>query len=244
MALIQVLVAGESSTGKSQSLINLSKNNPKSVAYLSAEAGKSTPFKNNFTTLISGIKSPHEAIQFFQQVEQMDSIEYCVMDGFNYLMDMFESQQKNGYDGWKDYAEFIKDFMQQIVGTSKKKWIVIAHNFKELMDQGLYRYYVPIKGSASKIGLESYFNVVVYTVKLPIKKAHQLIQENKVDPELFFITEDEEIEGVKYCFQVRSTADMAEGRIRSLAGMWNAKQIYINNDAQLLMNHLTAYYAD
>lgn len=244
MAQIQVLIAGESSTGKSQSLMNLAKDNPKSVAYLSAEAGKSTPFKNQFTTLKSGISNPHEAVQFFQQVEQMDNIEYCVLDGFNYLMDMFESQQKNGYDGWKDYAEFIKDFMQQTVGTSKKKWIIIAHNFKELMDQGLYRYYVPIKGSASKIGLESYFNVVIYTVKLPLKKAKELIDQGKVDPELFFITEDEEIEGVKYCFQVRSTADMAEGRIRSLAGMWNAKQIYINNDAELLMNHLSAYYAE
>lgn len=244
MAQIQVLIAGESSTGKSKSLEFLAKDNPKSVAYLSAEAGKSTPFKNNFTKLTSGISSPHEAVQFFQQVEEMDNIEYCVLDGFNYLMDMFESQQKNGYDGWKDYAEFIKDFMQQIVGTSKKKWIIIAHNFKELIDTGLYRYYVPIKGSASKIGLESYFNIVIYTVKIPLKKAKEMIDQGKVDPELFFITEDEEIEGVKYCFQVRSTADMAEGRIRSLSGMWNAKQIYINNDAELLMKHLSAYYAD
>ena len=49
MAQIQVLIAGESSTGKSKSLEFLAKGNPKSVAYLSAEAGKSTPFKNNFT---------------------------------------------------------------------------------------------------------------------------------------------------------------------------------------------------
>lgn len=244
MAQIQVLIAGESSTGKSQSLMNLSKDNPKAVAYLSAEGGKSTPFKNNFTSMKRGISSPYEAVQFFQQVEQMPDIEYCVLDGFNYLMDMFESQQKNGYDGWKDYAEFIKDFMQQTVGTSSKKWIIIAHNFKELMEQGLYRYYVPIKGSASKIGLESYFNIVIYTVKLPLKKAKEMIDQGKVDPDLFFITEDEEIEGVKYTFQVRSTADMAEGRIRSLSGMWNAKQIYVNNDCELLMKHLSAYYAD
>lgn len=114
---------------------------------------KSTPFKNNFTTLKTGISNPQQVVQFFQQVEQMDTVEYCVLDGFNYLMDMFESQQKGGYDGWKDYAEFIKNFHQQIIGTSKKKWVVIAHNYKELMESGLYRYYVPIKGSASKIGL-------------------------------------------------------------------------------------------
>lgn len=244
MAKIQVLIAGESSSGKSRSLEFLGGVDPKSVAYLNCEADKGTPFKNNFTKMTKAISNPQEVKQFFQQVEEMPNVKYCVLDGFNYLMDMFESQQKNGFDGWRDYAEFIKDFMQQTVGTSSKQWIIIAHNFKELMENGLYRYYVPIKGSASKTGLESYFNVVVYTVKLPLKKARQLIDEGKVDPELFFITEDEEIEGVKYCYQVRSTADMAEGRIRSLSGMWNAKQIYINNNAQLLMSHLEAYYAD
>lgn len=244
MAQIQVLLAAESAQGKSYSLRHLGKDNPKSVAYLSCEAGKGTPFKNQFTTLKSGISNPHEAVQFFNQVEQMDHIEYCVLDGFNYLMDMFESQQKNGYDGWKDYAEFIKDFMQQTVGTSKKKWIIIAHTYKELMDNGQYRYYVPIKGSASKTGLESWFNVVIYSVKIPLKKAKEMIDQGKVDPELFHISEDEEIEGVKYCYQVRSTAETSEGRIRSLAGMWNAKQIYIDNDAELLMKHLSAYFAD
>lgn len=226
------------------SLRNLSKDNPKAVAYINCEAGKSTPFKNKFTTLKTGVSNPQEVVQFFQAVEQMDTIEYCVLDGFNYLMDMFESQQKNGYDGWKDYAEFIKNFMQQVIGTSKKKWIILAHNFKELMSNGEYKHYVPIKGSASKIGLESYFNVVIYTTKFPLKKAKELIDLDKIDKDLFHITEDEEIEGVKYAFQVRSTPDTAEGRIRSLLGMWNAKQVYIDNDCQLLMDHLEKYYSD
>lgn len=39
MAKVQVLIAGLSASGKSMSLKNLAKDNPKSVAYLSCEAG-------------------------------------------------------------------------------------------------------------------------------------------------------------------------------------------------------------
>lgn len=97
MAKIQVLIAGTSSSGKSMSLQNLSKDNPKAVAYLSCEAGKNTPFPNGFTTLKDkdgnprGIAHPDEAVQFFKAVEQKEDIEYCVLDGFNYLMDLFEN---------------------------------------------------------------------------------------------------------------------------------------------------------
>lgn len=39
MAKVQILIAGTSASGKSMSLIDLAKDNPKSVAYLSCEAG-------------------------------------------------------------------------------------------------------------------------------------------------------------------------------------------------------------
>lgn len=172
----------------------------------------------------------------------MEHIEYCVLDGFNFMMDMYERQMKEGYDGWKHYGEFIKNFMDNIVGTSSKKWIIIAHNFKELMNSGDYRYYVPIKGSTAKLGLESLFNIVVYTRKIPLLQAREMIESGKVDPELFHISEDEEIEGVKYTYQVRSTQETVEGRIRSISGLWNAKQIFIDNNAQLLLNHIEEHY--
>lgn len=163
MAKIQVLIAGVSASGKSNSLRNLSKDNPKAVAYLSCEAGKSTPFKHNFVTKRDangneiGIKHPAEAIQFFKQVETMDSIEYCVLDGFNYLMDMYESQivrkATNTQSAWGDYGAFLQNFMQQVVGVSTKKWIILAHNAVELTPAGDYRYFVPIKGASKNTGL-------------------------------------------------------------------------------------------
>lgn len=248
MAKIQVLIAGTSASGKSMSLKNLAKDNPKSVAYLSVEAGKSTPFPHNFITLRDsngnevGIKHPDEAVQFFKQVEAMDSIEYCVLDGFNYLCDMFESvvvkNSTNTQNGWANYGEFIRNFMQQIMGTSTKKWIVIAHNTIELTPSGDYRYYVPIKGAVGKIGLESFFNVVVYAQRMKVDKLKEL----EFDPELLHFSPRDERLGYKHVFQVQPTKEISEGRIRDLAGMWEDNQIYMDNDAQLLLDHINRYF--
>lgn len=203
---------------------------------------KSTPFPHSFTSLKTGITHPEQAVQFFKQVEEMDSIEYCVLDGFNYLMDMFESvvvnQSTNTMKSWGEYADFIKNFMQQVIGPSKKKWIIIAHNNEELTPEGEFRYYVPIKGSAAKIGIESYFNVVVYAQRQKLSNLNKYDS----DPELLHITTRDERLGYKHVFQVQPTKEVANGRIRDLDGMWEDNQIWIDNDAQLLMDHLSKYY--
>lgn len=248
MAKIQVLIAGTSSSGKSMSLQNLAKDNPKSVAYLSCEAGKSTPFPHKFITVRDpngneiGIKHPDEAVQFFKKVEQMDQIEYCVLDGFNYLCDMYESvvvkNSSNTQAAWGNYGEFIRNFMQQIIGVSTKKWIIIAHNAIELTPAGDYRYFVPVKGAVAKMGLESFFNVVVYAQRMKVDKLKEL----EFDPELLHFTPRDERLGYKHVFQVQPTKDLAEGRIRDLAGMWGDNQIYMDNDAQELINHISNYF--
>ena len=242
MAKIQVLIAGVSAAGKSMSLRNLAKDNPKKVAYLSAEAGKSTPFANNFTTLLTGLSHPNQVFDFFRQVEQMPEIEYCVLDGFNYLCEMYETMvvntATNTMQAWGQYADFIKSFLQQIVGVSQKKWIILAHNNAELTPQGTYRYYVPIKGSVARIGIESYFNVVVYAQRMELSK----IMEMPHNPNLLHITPRDERLGYKHVFQVQPTKETADGRIRDLEGMWGDDEIFIDNDAELLMNHLESYY--
>nr|DAS77090.1 MAG TPA: AAA domain protein [Caudoviricetes sp.] len=250
MAKVQVLIAGVSASGKSMSLENLAKDNPKSVAYLSCEAGKSTPFPHQFITMRDangnevGIKHPDEAVQFFKQVETMDSIEYCVLDGFNYLCDMYESMvvktATNTQQAWGLYGDFIRNFMQQVMGTSTKKWILIAHNAVELTPAGDYRYYVPVKGAMAKTGIESFFNVVVYAQRMKVDK----LKEFEYDPELLHFSARDERLGYKHVFQVQPTKDMAEGRIRDLAGMWNDNQIYMDNDAQLLLNHISNYFGE
>lgn len=242
MAQYQVLIAGASASGKSASLMNLCKDNPKKVAYITAEAGKSTPFPNNFLSLKNGVTDPNQVIAFFKQVESMPDVEYCVLDGFNYLMDLFENtvikRSNNTQKAWGDYGTFIHTFFQEVVGVSNKKWIIIAHNTVELTPEGTYRYYVPIKGSVGKVGLESFFNIVIYAQRQDIAK----IKEHDYDPEMLHITERDERLGYKHVFQVQPTKEVTGGRIRDLLGMWQDNQIWMDNDVNLLTQHLDKYF--
>lgn len=80
-----ILVCGESSTGKSVSLSNL-----ENVLYLNCEAGKRLPFKpKNFKEVV--ITDPYQVYEAFEWAETQDEIKSIVIDGLNYLMDMYES---------------------------------------------------------------------------------------------------------------------------------------------------------
>ena len=56
------------------------------------------------------------------------------------------------------------------------------------------------------------------------------------------ITEDEEIDGFKYVFQCRLTKKTVGERIRSPIGLFNRKETYVDNDVQLLLDHINEYY--
>lgn len=240
MSYYHVLIAGVASAGKSASLRHLSEADPKKVAYISAEANKSTPFPNNFWKPKGAITNPHQVVEFFRQAELNPNIEYCVLDGFNFLMDLYENTivktATNTQKAWGDYGTFINNFFQQVVGPSTKKWFITAHNNVELTPEGTYRYYVPIKGSAGKIGLESYFNIVVYAMRQPLAKLEEFSDAN-----LLNITARDSRLGYKHVFQVQPTRDMADSRIRDLLGMWDDNQIWIDNDVALLAKHLDDY---
>lgn len=137
-----------------------------------------------------------------------------------------------------DYGTFIHMFFQEVVGASNKKWIIIAHNTVELTPEGAYRYYVPIKGSVGKVGIESFFNIVIYAQRQDINK----LKEHDYDPEMLHITERDERLGYKHVFQVQPTKEVTGGRIRDLLGMWQDNQIWMDNDVNLLAQHLDKYF--
>lgn len=246
MSKYHILLAGLTATGKTTSLHNLALNhpNPKEVAYICCEAGKTPIWANRFTTTSDSVTHPDQVIEFFQTVEQMPNIEYCVLDGFNFLMKMFITEvidnMTNTQAGWGEYGKFIQRFMQQIVGNSKKKWIIIAHNEEETVltgtQAGMKKYKVPISGGEGKHGFEAWFNHVIYTTKLPIAEARKLLETGtNVNPEQFTISPEEE--HVKYAFVTRNTENFALGCIRSDFGTWQANQTYLDNDILLVMNH-------
>lgn len=232
-----VLVCGESSTGKSACLRNL-----ENVLYINCESGKKLPFKpKNFKTLV--VTDPYQVYAAFEQAEQMTGYDTIVIDGLNYLMDMFESvyviPAADGRKAWGDYAQFFKNLMQQYIAKSTKNVIITAHTRTTYNESALaMETRVPIKGALANQGIESYFSCIISTKK---KKLADL---EEYPNELLNISERDKTVGYKHVFQTNITADTVQERMRSPMGLFDDKETFIDNDISLVMKRLHQYYAD
>lgn len=233
-----VLIGGVSGAGKSASLRNIQNQNR--WIYINCEAGKRLPFRNDFIN--ARVDDPWQVYDFVDQaIENPDDVDGLIVDTSTFMMDMFESQyvlgQADTMKGWSNYAQFWKNLMQQKLVQFGKPVIILAHVL-EVYDETemAMKRSVPIKGALKNQGVEAYFSTVVEAKKIPIKDLKEY------DPELLTISEDEEDLGFKFVFQTRLTKESIGTRIRSPMGMFSRKQLYMDNDAQLLLNHLHAFY--
>lgn len=233
-----VLIGGESSSGKSASLMNLK--NPENWMYLNCESGKYLPFRSKMQQF--NITDPYQVYEAFEHAESDPSIEGIVIDSLTYLMDMFESvhvlTSSNTMQAWSEYSQFFKNLMQTYVARSTKNVIFTGHTLSVLdEDQGAYRTQVPVKGSLKNQGVESYFSVVLGVKKVKLKDL-----ENYKNS-LLNITPQEEMLGFKHVFQTQLTKATVGERIRGPMGMWSIEETYIDNDVQLVMDRLHEYYS-
>lgn len=230
-----VLICGKSATGKSACLRNL-----ENVLYLNCEAGKKLPFKpKNFIEKI--ITNPLQVYEAFQWAEQQAEIKYIVVDGLNFLMDMFESMFVNTSSdtrsAWGKYAEYFRTLMQNYVAKSTKNVIFTAHTVTVYNAESMVmETSVPIKGSLKNQGIEAFFSVIVSTkkVRLDDLEAYQ--------NDLLNISERDKKVGYKHVFQTQITADTVNERMRSPMGLFEDEETFIDNDANLLMKRLNEYY--
>lgn len=230
-----LLVCGESSTGKSVSLSNLS-----NVLYLNCESGKKLPFKPKAFKEVT-ITDPYQVYEAFDWAETQDEIQTIVIDGLNYLMDMYESVHvltaANTMQGWSNYAQYFKNLMQKYVASSSKAIIFTAHTKSALNEKAMVmETKVPIKGSLANQGLESYFSCIVSTKKMTIDDLADY------DNDLLTFTEREKNLGFKYVFQTQITKDTVNERMRSPMGLFDDKETFINNDVTLVLKRLEEYY--
>lgn len=230
-----LLVCGESSTGKSVSLSNLS-----NVLYLNCESGKRLPFKPKAFKEVT-ITDPYQVYEAFDWAETQDEIQTIVIDGLNYLMDMYESVHvltaANTLQAWSAYAQFFKNLMQKYVASSSKAIIFTAHTKSALNEKAMVmETKVPIKGSLANQGLESYFSCIVSTKKMTIDDLADY------DNDLLTFTEREKNLGFKYVFQTQITKDTVNERMRSPMGLFDDKETFINNDVTLVLKRLEEYY--
>lgn len=245
-----VLISGSSSTGKSAALRALK--DPEGVAYLNCEAGKKLPFRNDFAKYT--ITDPYQVLELFDVLRAKDNvlmhpqlkkevkIHTVVVDSITFLMDMFESVHIIGsadtMRGWSNYQQFFKSLMQDKVANSTCNVIMTAHTLTILNENEMaMETKVPVKGALKNNGLEAYFSCVVSTKKVKIK----VLEEYGSD--LLNITDEERAIGFKYVFQTKLTKDTTTERIRAPMGMFTTKETFMDNDAQMLLNHLHAYYA-
>jgi hypothetical protein len=234
-----ILIVGKSATGKSASLMGLE--NPQGVWYANCEAGKKLPFKSKFKEFV--ITDPYQLYELFTaaETERGKDCHTIVIDTQTYLMDMFESLHiigsANTQQQWGAYAQYWQNLMQQYVAKSTKNVIFLAHVVDEL-NQGemVMETRVPVKGSLKGKGIESFFSQVVGVKKVPVK------QLKEYPNPLLEITEEDEALGYKHVFQTRLTKDTVGERLRGPMGLFDKKETFIDNNAQLLLNRLHEYY--
>ena len=129
--------------------------------------------------------------------------------------------------------------MQDKVIKFGKPVIIIAHTLKTLNEStGEYEVSVPIKGALKNNGIEAYFSCVVAAKKVPLKEL------KGYENELLHIEPEDEAVGFKHVFQTRITKNTTGERIRSPMGLFSKEETYMDNDAQILLDHLNDFYKD
>lgn len=235
-----VLISGQSGSGKSASLRNI--RNQEKWFYLGCESGKELPIKNKFHTFrIEDPLQVHEAFDY--AIEHENEVEGIIIDSITFLMDMYESQyiinSSDSRKSWQNYNQFFKTIMQDKVIRFNKPTIIIAHTQDFVDDVTLEtKTYVPVKGALKNSGCEAFFSTIVSTKKIPVKdlKDYQNSMLN--------ITEEDELLGFKYVFQTKLTRKTLGERIRSPMGMFKTNETFIDNDAQMLLDHLKEFYSN
>jgi len=232
-----ILVCGYSATGKSMSLRNIK--NQEKWYLLNTEAGKFPPFKHRFQHY--RVSDPWQVPDAFDHGKDDKDCEGIVVDSLTFLMDMFETQYvltaADSRKAWGDFQQFFKELMQKKVVEFNKPTIFIAHVSDTIDEKNMeMKTCVPIKGALKGTGVEAYFSTVVAAKRVALKDLE------KFQNDLLHITDEEKELGFKYVFQTRLTKDSLGERIRSPFGMFSKEETYIDNDCQILLNHLNEFY--
>ena len=234
-----VLVMGRPNTGKSASLMNLP--DQEKWAYLNADL-KELPFKSKFAVNIE-IADAYDVLDYITEIEAEPSVEGGVLDTITFLMKMFERQYvaphsgtKKGQSAWGDYANFYGEFVHRIK-SGTKNYAIMSHASTELNEgSAQYETSVPVKGAVGRTGVEADFTTILSSKQMPIKKLEGF------ENDLLHITDNEREDGFKFIFETRISKDTVGEKMRSAMGLWDRKELYIDNDLNQVFARLKAYY--
>lgn len=231
-----VLIMGKPNSGKSTSLMKLK--NQEKMVYLNTDL-KALPFKSRFLKEVE-VSDALSVLSYVNEIEQTEQVEGAVLDTLTFLMSTYERQYvsnaTNTQKAWGDYANFYKEFIHAIkAGT--KDYAIMAHEDSFLNEQTMQmESKVPIKGSVGKIGVEADFTTILSTKQMPIKKLEGF------ENDLLHITDEEVEDGYKCVFVTRVTKETIGEKMRSAIGLWDRKELYIDNDLNQVFDRLKEYY--
>lgn len=232
-----VLIGGESAGGKTASLRNLK--NPEGVMYLNCESNKDCPFPAKFKQF--SVTDPYQVYEGFDHANKSGGFHTVVIDTLTFLMDMFESVHvltaKDTMKMWSHYQQFFKNLMQNYVAKTHMNVIILTH-VQQIMNESamVMEKKVPVKGALKANGIEAFFSTVISARRIPITEL------GPYKNDLLVITPEEEMLGFKHVYQTRLTKETVNERIRASMGMWDIKETFIDNDAQILLDRLHEYY--
>jgi len=143
---------------------------------------------------------------------------------------------KGRRQAWQEYAQYFKILMQQLVASTDKHVIMLAHTLSIQNAHLVDRVSVPIKGSLKNNGIESYFSTVVATKRMSLDDL------KPYSSSLLNITPDDQLLGFKYIFQTRLTKNTIGERIRGPMGLFTEQETFMDNNVALLLNHMIKFY--
>ena len=119
-----------------------------------------------------------------------------------------------------------------------KDYVVLAHETSELNDaKGYHENKVPVKGAVGKKGVEADFTTILQSKRVTLKELKGF------ENDLLTISDEEKEDGFKYVFQTRIDKKSMGGKMRSAMTLWSRKELYINNDMDLVFKRLHEFYA-
>jgi hypothetical protein len=233
-----VLVMGRPNTGKSTSLMNLA--NQDKIVYLNTDL-KELPFKSKFLKNVE-VADALDVLAYVNDIESATQAEGAVLDTLTFLMSMYErqyvSKSTDAQKAWGAYGAFYKEFIH-VIKSGSKDYAILAHEDSVLNEAAMQMdTRVPIKGAVGKIGVEADFTTILSTKQMPVKKLEGF------ENDLLHITDNEREDGFKYVFCTRITKETVGEKMRSAMGLWDRKELYIDNDLNQVFNRLKEYYSD
>jgi hypothetical protein len=210
-----VLVGGPPATGKSASLWQLIEKYGDSVAYINTDGKVSgLPFDRNKIKLFITPKDSIEINPGVRSIEEREDIDWIVIDTLSFWFDQLEKQHvifsEDSRGNWgKIYQAEIASLLHFANNVSKKNWIFLTHTATdEEVTNFVRQTKATVKGAIGKKGLESWFDVVIYT---------------------WTYERDDDENPIGYGFQVKKTGDTIGFSVRSPMGMFPKPFLKSNN---------------